>query len=49
MEKEMTNNELIEILKLGLSEDELEKLSTVGNARLLHYCFDPSPRRFSPI
>ena len=29
--------------------EELEKLSTVGNARLLHYCFDPSPRRFSPI
>ena len=29
--------------------DELEKLSTVGNARLLHYCFDSSPRRFSPI
>lgn len=45
----MTREELIEILKLGLSEDELEKLSTVGNARLLHYCFDPSPRRFSPI
>lgn len=45
----MTNNELIEILKLGLSEDELEKLSTVGNARLLHYCFDSSPERFSAI
>lgn len=29
--------------------EELEKLSTVGNARLLHYCFDPSPRKFSQI
>ena len=29
--------------------DELENLSGVGSARLLHYCFDPSPRRFSPI
>ncbi len=29
--------------------EELEKLSTVGSARLLHYCFDSSPERFSAI
>ena len=28
--------------------DELEKLSGVGNARLLHYCFDSSSERFTP-
>ena len=29
--------------------DELENLSGVGSARLLHYCFDSSPERFSAI
>ena len=96
----MTSNELIEILKTGLDEQEiqdlnigklvklpgakgciklnnewfvygsqdergnisfngpfddsaliyaLENLSGVGSARLLHYCFDSSPERFSAI
>ena len=29
--------------------DELENISGVGSARLLHYCFDSSPERFSAI
>ena len=29
--------------------DELENLSGVCSARLLHYCFDSSPERFSAI